>query len=159
MNAQIPWEFQGKSSVKVKVTVSGLQGPVVTVPLATYSPGLFEISGLAAAEDINFAVITRAHPAKRGEVVQLFVNGLGPVTDAPPSGEPSSGERISFTTAPPTVTVGGKQAQAIFSGLTPGVVGLYQMNAILAPDTPTGDQPIVVSIGGVSSKASILPVQ
>ena len=92
--SQIPWEFQGKSSVKAKVTVSGLQGPVVTVPLATYSPGFFEISGLAAAEDSNFAVITRAHPAKRGEVVQLFVNGLGPVTDAPASGEPSSGERL-----------------------------------------------------------------
>jgi uncharacterized protein (TIGR03437 family) len=46
-----------------------------------------------------------------------------------------------------------------FSGLTPGFVGLYQINAILAPDTPTGDQQVVVSIGGVDSKASILPVQ
>ena len=78
--------------MKVKVTISGLQGPVVTVPLATYSPGFFEIAGLAAAEDINFAVITHGHPAKRGEVVQLFVNGLGPVTNTPPSGEPSRGQ-------------------------------------------------------------------
>jgi minor extracellular serine protease Vpr len=159
VNVQIPWEFQGKSSIKVKVTISGLQGPVVTAPLAKYSPGMFEIAGLAAAEDINFAVITRAHPAKRGDVVQLFVNGLGPVTNTPPSGEPSAALPLSTTLVPPSVTIGGKAATVIFSGLTPGVVGLYQINAIVAADTPAGDQPIVVSIGGVDSKASVLPVQ
>ena len=110
VNVQIPWEFQGKTSMKVKVTISGLQGPVVTVPLATYSPGFFEISGLAAAEDINFAVINHSHPAKRGEVVQLFVNGLGPVTNTPPSGEPSSATPLSTTVVEPSVTVGGKAA-------------------------------------------------
>ena len=60
------------------------------------------------------------HRAKRGDYVQLFVNGLGPVTDPPASGEPSSGERLSFTIVPPSVTVGGKAAKVDFSGLKPG---------------------------------------
>ncbi len=158
VNAQLPWEFQGQSSVKAKVTILGLQGPVVTVPLATYSPGIFEIAGLAAATDIS-SVISRSHPAKRGDAVVLYVNGLGPVTNTPASGEPTPGDRFSTTLVPPSVTVGGKAASVIFSGLTPGVVGLYQINAILAADTPTGDQAVVVSIGGVDSKASVLPVQ
>src|SRR5205823_11742688 len=40
VNVQIPWEFQGQTSVKMKVTVSDLlYSNVYTVPLAAYSPG------------------------------------------------------------------------------------------------------------------------
>jgi minor extracellular serine protease Vpr len=160
VNVQIPWEFQGQTSAQMKVTLSTLlPGPLATVPLATYSPGIFEVSGLAAAQDANLTLITRSHPATRNGAIVLYVNGLGPVSNTPPSGEPSGASPLSQTTATPTVTIGGKQAQVIFSGLTPGVVGLYQINAILAADTPTGDQQITVGIGGVTSKASVLPVQ
>ena len=45
INVQIPWEFQGQSSVKMKVTLYGyLWGDVYTVPLATYSPGIFAVT-------------------------------------------------------------------------------------------------------------------
>jgi minor extracellular serine protease Vpr len=160
VNVQIPWEFQGQTSAQMKVTLSTLlPGPLATVPLATYSPGIFEVSGLAAAQDANLTLITRSHPATRNGAIVVYVNGLGPVSNTPPSGEPSGASPLSQTTATPTVTIGGKQAQVIFSGLTPGVVGLYQINAILAADTPTGDQQITVGIGGVTSKASLLPVQ
>jgi minor extracellular serine protease Vpr len=145
--------------VKVKVWMDYLPSAVVTVPLNQYAPGFFEVSGLVAAQDAAFNLITRERPARRGQVVQLYVNGLGPVTNRPASGEPTGTTGFSTTLVPPTVTIGGREAQAIFSGLTPGVVGLYQVNAIVAADTPTGDQPIIVSIGGVSSKASVIPVQ
>jgi uncharacterized protein (TIGR03437 family) len=46
-----------------------------------------------------------------------------------------------------------------FAGLTPSTVGLYQINLTVPPSVAAGNQPIVVSIGGVSSKASVLPVQ
>ena len=156
-----PVGIPGQSSVKVKVTVSGLQGPVVTVPLATYSPGFFEISGLAAAEDINFAVITsqpsgqtrRGGATVRERARRRHRTRRARASRAPPSRSRPRGRR-------PSVTVGGKAGdRSIFSGLTPGVVGLYQVNAILAPDTPTGDQQIVLSIGGVTSETSVLPVQ
>jgi uncharacterized protein (TIGR03437 family) len=159
VNAQVPWEFEGKGSVKVKVWMDYLPSNVLTVPLNQYAPGFFEVSGLVAAQDAAFNLITRERPARRGQVVQLYVNGLGPVTNRPASGEPTGTTGFSTTLVPPTVTIGGREAQAIFSGLTPGVVGLYQVNAILAADTPTGDQPIVVTIGGASSKASVIPVQ
>ena len=58
----------------------------------------------------------------------------------------------------PSVTIGNRPAQVLFSGMTPGAIGLYQINLTIAADTPAGDQPIVVTIGGVSSKASVLPV-
>ena len=159
VNAQIPWEFQGQSSVQMKVTMGGLQSAVYTLPLAPTSPGIFEIAGVAAAEDANYAVIGPNHSAVRGQPIAIFVNGLGPVSNTPGSGEPSSAQNLSQTPSFPTVTIGGANAQVAFSGLTPGVVGLYQINVTVPTAIPAGNAQVVVTMGGVSSKASVLPVQ
>jgi uncharacterized protein (TIGR03437 family) len=157
VNAQVPWEFEGKGSVKVKVWMDYLPSNVITVPLTQYAPAFFESGDLVVAQDFpSFNVITRQQPARRGGTVILYVNGLGPVVDTPASGEQSA---LTATRATPTVTVGGRPARVEFSGLTPGAIGLYQINATLAADTPTGDQQIIVTIGGASSKGLVLPVQ
>ena len=163
VNVQIPWELQGRSSAQMKVTVGGLQSYDRTIPLATHSPGIFEVAGFAAVHDVNFALVNQAHPAVRGQAIQIYMNGLGPVTSQPGSGEPSSGavpgSPLVFTNASPSVTIGGVPAEVIFSGMTPGVIGLYQINVIPAANTPTGNQRLEVSIGGGAAKASMLPVQ
>ena len=153
VNVQIPWEFQGQSSVKMTVWVGYIPSAVYTVPLNTYSPGVF------AATDANGVVFTQANPAKRGQTIVLYVNGMGPVDHQPPSGEPTPLPPPLANTGTATVTIGNIAAHVDFSGLSPGWVGLYQVNVDVPPDAPTGLQPIVVSIGGVDSKASILPVE
>lgn len=159
VNVQIPWEFQGQSSVQMKVTMGSLQSAVYTLPLAPTSPGIFEIAGVAAAEDANYAVIGPNHPAVRGQPIAIFVNGLGPVSNTPGSGEPSSAQNLSQTPVLPAVAIGGQNAQVLFSGLTPGVVGLYQINVTVPANIQPGNQQVVVTAGGVSSKSSVLPVQ
>ena len=165
VNVQVPWEFQGQSSVKMTVSVGYIASAVYTVPLNTYSPGIFEFGPTsdhlsAVATDANGVVFTQANPAKRGQTIVLYMNGLGPVDPQPPSGEPTPlPPPLAQTTVLPTVKIGNIAAHVDFSGLSPGWVGLYQVNVVVPPDTPTGLQPIVVSIGGVDSKASVLPVQ
>jgi len=167
INVQIPWEFQGQSSVLMKVTVEGnsayLQSNVYTVPLANYAPAFFEISGIAASVDANTAqIVSSTSKVNRGDLVELYVNGLGPVTNANlvVSGEPSPGPpSLAQTTAIPTATIGGVNAPVIFSGLAPGIVGLYQVNITVPANVPTGLQPLILSIGGVASKTSQLPIQ
>ncbi len=165
VDVQIPWEFQGQSSVKMIVSVGYIASAVYTVPLNTYSPGIFEFSDnghlSAAATDANGVVFTQANPARRGQTIVLYVNGLGPVDHQPPSGEPTPlPPPLANTTVLPTVKIGNSAAQvAAFSGLSPGWVGLYQVNVDVPQNAATGLQPIVVSIGGVDSKASVLPVQ
>lgn len=159
VNVQIPWEFQGQTSVTMKVANGGYQSAAYTLPLAPVSPGIFEIAGVAAAEDVNYAVIGASHPAVRGQTIAIFVNGLGAVSNTPGSGDPSSSSNLSQTATLPTVTIGGVNAPVAFAGLTPGVVGLYQINLTVPSDVQPGNQQIVVSIAGVSSKASVLPVQ
>jgi minor extracellular serine protease Vpr len=145
------------------VSVGYVPGAVYTVPLSTYSPGIFEFSDnghlSAAATDANGVVFTQANPAKPRQTIVLYVNGLGPVDQQQFSGEPTPLPPPLANTVLPTVTIGNLAAHVDFSGLSPGWVGLYQVNVDVPPNAPTGPQPIVVSIGGVDSKASVLPVE
>jgi uncharacterized protein (TIGR03437 family) len=160
VNVQVPWELQGQSAAQVKVTIDYSNGNVVSVPLSDYSPAFFEISpGVVAALDTNFQVIGSSNPAKRGQVVQLYANGLGPVNNQPASGEPAPGSPLAQTKSMPVVTIGGQQAAVSFSGLAPGFAGLYQINVTVPQNLTPGNQQITVAIGGQMSKASGIVVQ
>ncbi|MBI3278231.1 MAG: S8 family serine peptidase [Acidobacteria bacterium] len=164
INVQIPWEFQGQSSVLLKVSIDDSSSAVYTVPLLDYSPAAFEftdVSGrrLAAALDENYRLITAENAVARGRVVQIFCNGLGPVENQPASGELTPAEPLSQARVQPTVTIAGREARVSFAGLAPGNVGLYQINAIVDVDTPVGIQPVVITVNGVASKAAMLPIK
>jgi minor extracellular serine protease Vpr len=163
VNLQIPWELQGQPSAQVKVSVGDSSGVVYTLPLGTYSPALFQIpsggQNVAAALDESNNIVTTSNPVSRGHVVQLFGNGLGPVNNQPASGDPAPTSPLATTTTTPIVMIGGVNAQVQFSGMTPGNAGLYQVNATVPQNTSAGMQTITVSIGGVVSSTSLLPVQ
>jgi minor extracellular serine protease Vpr len=162
LNVQVPWELQGQPSVQIKVSAGDSSGVVYTQPLATWSPGFFEIpSGgrnLAAALDENNNIVTAENPVSRGHVVQLFANGLGPVTNQPASGDPAPLSPLAETIAIPSVIIGGVAAEIKFHGMTPGNAALYQINAVV-PNVSPGINAISISIGGVTGAASLLPVQ
>ncbi len=165
INIQIPWEMAGQSSATVKVTYHGISGPTVTLPLAPTSPAFFEFTDATnsqltgVAQDLNYQLITSRNAAARGKVIILYANGLGPVDNTPGTGAQSSSTKLSRTTTLPVVMIGGKQAAVAFSGLTPQTIGLYQINVTVPAGAPTGLQPMTLSIGGVTGKASQIPVQ
>jgi minor extracellular serine protease Vpr len=160
VNVQVPWELQGQTSAQVKVTIDQFSyGNVVTVPLATYSPAFYSANGIVSALDGNSAQISASHPVTHGQVLQLFANGLGQVTNQPASGAPSSGVPLAQTMAQPTVSIGGQNAPVSFSGLAPGFPGLNQINVTVPAGLAAGTYPITLSIGGVTSPAVNVPVQ
>jgi uncharacterized protein (TIGR03437 family) len=51
-------------------------------------------------------------------------------------------------------------AAVVFSGLAPGSVGGYQVDALVPPGSAKGvSVPVVISIGGVTSNAVTIAVQ
>ncbi len=163
INVQIPWELQGQSMATVKVNFEGLVSFTATIPIAATNPAFFEFSDAgqltAAALDQNFRVITAANPVQRGQVVQFFVNGLGAVTNQPADGAVALANPLSTTTQTPGVTIGGQNAPVQFSGLAPGIVGLYQVNAVVPLNIGTGPQTVTLSIGGNSAKTTRIVVK
>lgn len=167
LNVQIPWELQGASSALVKVTVDGVvDSNVLTIPLATYAPQLFQsCSGFACAIDAttwasNSTAISASNPAHAGDVLELYGNGLGPVNNQPASGALApSAPPLATTKSPCTVTVGGLNAPVAYCGLAPGDPAEYQINVTVPSGLAAGNQPVVVTTGGVSSKPANLPIK
>ncbi len=150
VNVQVPWEYQGQTSVAMKVTLYGYQSSdPYTVTLTTYSPGIFAVTNAAGA------AITAGNPAKRGDVIVIYANGLGPVDTPQSSGDPASTTKLVGTLAGPVVTIGGTGATVQFSGLAPGFVGLYQVNVLVPAGAPTGAQTLKLSIGGADVSVNL----
>jgi uncharacterized protein (TIGR03437 family) len=135
----------------------------VNLALAPASPGIFTavVSGKTQGAILNRdnSLNTPANPAKIGETVQLFATGPGPLNNPPRSGQAASGSPLATTTTEPVVMIGGKQAQVVFSGLAPGLVGLWQINAVVpAGVTPSDAVNVQVTIAGASSNITTLTV-
>jgi len=163
LNVMVPWELQGVTSALVKVTVDGIvDSNVLTIPLVPYAPQLFQNSGIAAAIDAttygaNPAPISAANPSHAGDSVQLYGNGLGPVNNQPASGAVATFNPLPTTKGACTVTVGGQNAPVSYCGLA-GYPAEYQINITVPSGLAAGNQPVVLSVGGVSSGAANLPI-
>jgi len=70
-----------------------------------------------------------------------------------------SGNVLVRTLNLPEVTIGGRAAKVLFSGLAPGFPGLYQVNVTVPAETEPGEQELVLSMGGFSSKTARMPVR
>jgi uncharacterized protein (TIGR03437 family) len=148
-----------QGSVQVVVTNNGLAGPAVTAKLATYSPAFFITkSNYIAALHANGTIVgpttlypNNSTPAAPGETISLYCTGLGAT---------STVETGLVVTAPvntavlPTVTVGGIAATVTSSTLSSA--GLYQVNITVPTTVTAGDQPVVLTIGGVQSQSTAL---
>jgi uncharacterized protein (TIGR03437 family) len=101
-------------------------------------------------------------PAARGSVIQIFATGAGETTPPLAAGEaaPVGGNPLVLTKVQPTVTIGGKNAKVQFSGMAPGFVGLWQINAEVPADvTPGMAVPLVITAAGVASNTVTIAVQ
>jgi uncharacterized protein (TIGR03437 family) len=160
INFQVPWEVAGKGSANIAVTNNGATGASIVVPVLPAQPAVFNYSiganVFGAILHANFQLADTGHPAKSGEVVLIYCTGLGAVSSTPADGAAGSGQS---TTASATATIGGTAAPVSFSGLAPGFVGLYQVNAQVPAGLKSGNQPVVITISGASSKPVLLPVQ
>jgi uncharacterized protein (TIGR03437 family) len=168
LNVQIPWEAPvGNDTVNVSV---GGGTSTTQVNVVTYAPGIFTTAqsgsgqGIVVGPSNGLAAPVGAFPGSQpvhpGDYVTIYCNGLGPVTNQPATGAVATASPLPATTpSQATATIGGASATVIYSGLTPGSVGLYQVNAqVPAGVTPGNAVTLTISIGGVVSNTVTLAV-
>lgn len=169
INFQIPWEVAGQSTISVVVNNGMASNVAVSVPITVAQPGVFEIfdsnlsQQVGAVEHVNGSVVSSLSPAAPGETVVVYCTGLGPVSPALVTGVAAPGSPLSRTTYTPVVTIGpaGSTVMATveFSGAAPYFSGLNQMNVTLPANAPSGLQPMVVSVNGVSATPVNISIQ
>ncbi len=137
----VPYEVSG-TLVQIQLFNNGVASNIVTAWLSIQvnggvaSPGtalgIFTFPagglGLAAAQHTSdFSLITPDNPARPGELIALYLTGIGPVTPAVASGAPGPNP-LANANAAISVYIGNALGSSTFTGLVPGVIGLAQIN-------------------------------
>jgi uncharacterized protein (TIGR03437 family) len=100
------------------------------------------------------SVIPGARPAQAGDVLVIYALGLGATDPAQTVGAAATG--AAQVTPTPAITIGGvtlAPSDVLYAGVTPGYIGLYQVNLRVPPGVSSGNQPIVIQSGTVQSPA------
>jgi uncharacterized protein (TIGR03437 family) len=155
INLQTPFAVQGPTA-EIVVTKNGQTSNTVEVPVAATSPGVFSVQqsgfGPGIITHADYSLVTDLNPARLGEVVILFLTGLGAVD--PPFADGTAGplDPLSFTTDPNiAVLFDGVAGDVQFSGAAPNFVGLYQLNVQIPTTGFTGTSAVAIQTSNAFS--------
>ena len=161
INFQIPPELAaGKYPLVIRSIDKKVASAAQTITVSKYAPAVMVDPNTGQAKIYHKDggnLVTKDNPAKRDEELVIYATGLGPTTGGKVvAGTPSPGDTLAVT-GKVSVYFGDKgysQAPMIvnWSGLTPGLVGVYQINITVPGNHLKGDAlPVTIAVGGVSS--------
>jgi uncharacterized protein (TIGR03437 family) len=165
INFQVPAELATPNTVAVQVNNNGSIG-TMNVPLTLVQPGIFGY--VPAGSSLSYAailkpdgsVVSPSNPVSRGSTVAMFLTGLGPTSPFVATGQPGPIPLATTVYQPVVLGLNNDGVPAIFSGLAPYFVGLYQLNFTIPANAVTGSSVrFSVSINGVSSQVSTIAIQ
>jgi len=157
INFLIPYQLVA-GTVTVVVARQGVAGPTVSIQLNATSPGMFVYNGFVLAEHLNGTLVNATAPASQGEIIVLFVVGLGRVTPDTTAGRIASNAATITAFSQLQIMLAGTACPAgsvLYAGLAPGFAGLYQINFIVPPLTPTNPE-IRIAVGPQISPPAVI---
>jgi len=153
INFQVPFDIAPPLS-SVEIAQGDAVASVRGLKSLLTAPAIFTSDGVHGAiqHGLDYRLVTASAPAERGEVITIYLTGLGATTPPVKSGAPVPVSPLSWTTLAPTVWIGGQIAEVLFSGLTPGTFGLYQINARVPQSVAAGDVEVQVGLPSIEDE-------
>ena len=159
VNAQVPYEVTEADNVPVVVTVNGVPSLAATVSVVAAAPGIFQFGNKRAVmQNDDYTVNNTDNPAKAGSYVVAYLTGVGRLDNPVATGGGAGSDPLSRPRAAVSVTIGNQPAEIAFAGMSPGFVGLTQVN-LKIPNLTAGDYPLVVTVNGEKSNVATLTVK
>lgn len=165
INFQIPYETPvGEATVRVER--AGQRGNPISILVSARAPRIIQVgeNGVVVNPDGSLA-IRGGTPSRRGQVVTIYCVGFGATSPGATTGAGAPAqEPLGRIDPEPRVLIGnafmGVQVlDPLYVGLTPNLVGLYQVNVQLPEDLPTGEVQLSIEGDGYRSNSVLLPVQ
>jgi uncharacterized protein (TIGR03437 family) len=158
INAQLPVNLPLNRPQAVIVASGGGYTLPDNINITAVSPGVAAYpSGDVIAQHADFSLVNAASPAHPGEVLIMYLVGMGATNPSTPTGQQTMGP-LEPAVVQPVVMVGGQQAVVGFAGLTPGGIGLYQINFQVPAGAATGSASVTVTQGTVMANVTTLPI-
>ena len=160
VNAQLPFNIDGNATMILR-TPGGVSDNF-NLQILPNAPGVFrqQVEGLGEVPSIinirNGGLVTGSNPVKREDRITIFLTGLGRTSPQIEEGLPSPDSPLANALVEPKVSLGGHQLPIEFAGLTPGQVGVYQINARIPVNVPTGlEVPLTIEQGSVTTSVLV----
>jgi uncharacterized protein (TIGR03437 family) len=158
INAQIPVTLAaGRYPLVVRSLAGQSASASVNVTVSKYAPAIFIDSQGPAIFHADGSRVNQDHPGHRDEKLTIYATGLGTTTGGRvTAGAPSPASPLAVT-SPINLYFGNpliKEAGIIvdWSGLLPGLIGVYQINCRIPGAHINGNNlPVTLKIGGVNS--------
>ena len=151
INAEVPAAIApGVHSLRIQSAYGTAQQQVT---IAAVAPQIFLVGNPPQGAVVNQdnSLNAPSNPLPRGKVAVIYCTGLGAVTQ--------SGQ-LSVASTPVTVVLNGTELPTSFAGLTPGFIGLYQVNVVIPVASPPGlGLSLTLKQGGQLSNAVNLALQ
>jgi uncharacterized protein (TIGR03437 family) len=157
VRAQLPFGSAGGSQLVVR-SPGGTSEPfdftiLSSAPAVFHTASVGDKTALATVYRVrNGQPLTLSNPIHPKEFIVIYLTGMGNVTPQVGDGGVSPSDPLAITLAQPQVTLGGVALEVLYSGLVPGQIGVYQINAGIPEGVPEGMQvPLTVTQGGSST--------
>jgi uncharacterized protein (TIGR03437 family) len=161
INAQLPFEVAGGTTLILR-TPGGVSDNFNLIVQPT-APSIFQtrIEGIdgpvpTIVNGRNGLLATNSNPVKRNDNIVIYLTGLGRTNPAVEAGLSSPADPLARALVDPVVKLGGVEIPVTYAGLTPGEVGVYQINAQILRWVPTGfNIPLEITQGGFTSTLNV----
>ncbi|MGA3025304.1 MAG: hypothetical protein ABSF98_11065 [Bryobacteraceae bacterium] len=161
INAQLPFEASGNVTFTL-LTPGGISNNFNTV-VSSAAPSVF-MSGAAGPEtglptiiraNNDNQLVTASDPIHGGDTLVIYLTGLGLTSPQVADGAAAPLSPLAYS-AQPVVTLGGAPLDVFFSGLTPTLVGVYQINATVPKNVTQGlSVPLAIGLGGNATTINV----
>lgn len=150
INAQVPFEVTEGLATAI-LQLAGMPPAAIRFPVTPAAPAVF-----SNVWNQDGSLNAPGNPATVGSAVTVYITGQGAVEPPVLTGEPAPG---SPGTAVYSIraSIGRRSATIRFAGLSPGCVGLFQIQLIV-PAVGSGPQPLAIAVNGISSNTAYLSI-
>ncbi len=147
IDSQVPWETP-LGAAPVLVYQAGIASTVITVDVREIAPGILNRGVLEAGKPCPVSLTNGVRP---GAYLEVYGTGLGSVSATLPTGTASA---LPWPTdVVPRAFLGSRELRVAYSGLVPGVLGVYQTNTQVPEDFPFSTVGLRLFSGGIESNA------
>ncbi len=157
LNVQAPFELTPGTTTQLVARSGVSYSTPVEVAVGAARPGVFSLlpgdPERAIVQNQDNSLNGPTNPAARGEAIVAYVSGAGAVEPALATGAAApAAEPLARVKGATTATIGGAEAEILYFGMTPGFVGLAQINMIVPEFAPVGSNvPLLLTIDGEPS--------
>ena len=146
----------GVATIQV-VTAQGSSN-TITVFVGSTSPGVYVANGYAIAQHSDYSLVSASNPAHAGDVLLIYMTGLGDVSPAIEDGGLGPSMPVSTTSNSFTASIGGINAAVAITEIVPTIAGDYVLALTVPSGVPSGDQALIVSGPDSINSTALLPV-